>query len=139
MGSNLDHEIFLQQGDVVERAIELPGPQDRAGSGIDQLRGDAEILAHSADIAFEQVVMELAGSPFHTATPLHAVRVLLERRCAIGGSTDPGQRLRLLHSEVVARGLDPVSLVSLLASVLGLDSQTDFDPTSAEWSECPWP
>ena len=46
------------------------------------------------------VVLELAGSPFHTDAGLHPVRTLLERRCGIGRLTDQAERLRLLEAEV---------------------------------------
>ncbi len=66
------------------------------------------------------MVLELAGSSFHTDAGLHPVRRLLEQRCGISRLTAPSERLRLLHVEATARGLDPGSIVPLLAPVLGI-------------------
>ena len=62
------------------------------GIGKSRLAAAATELAEAS----EAMVVELAGSPFHTDTGLHPVRTLLERRCGIGRLTEPGERLRLL-------------------------------------------
>jgi tetratricopeptide (TPR) repeat protein len=78
------------------------------------------------------VVLELAGSPFHTDTGLHPVRTLLERRCGIGRLTEPGERLRLLQAHVAACAPEPGTLVSLLAPVLGIGPEAGYEPVPAE-------
>jgi hypothetical protein len=78
------------------------------------------------------VVLELAGSPFHTDAGLHPVRTLLERRCGIGRTTDPGEQLRLMKAEVAARSLEPVSVAPLLAPVLGIGADAGYEPVAAE-------
>ena len=78
------------------------------------------------------MVLELAGSPFHTDAGLHPVRTLLERRCGIDRSTDQAERLRLLEAEVAARWLDPVTVVPLLAPVLGIGAEAGYEPVAAE-------
>jgi hypothetical protein len=78
------------------------------------------------------VVLELAGSPFHTDAGLHPVRTLLEHHCGIGRTTDPGERLRSLKAAVAARSLDPASVVPLLAPVLGTGAEAGYEPVAAE-------
>jgi tetratricopeptide (TPR) repeat protein len=78
------------------------------------------------------VVLELVGSPFHPDTGLHPVRTLLERRCGIGRLTDQAERLRLLYAEVRERGLDPETMVPLLAPVLGVGAEAGYEPVAAE-------
>ncbi len=78
------------------------------------------------------VVLELLGSPFHTDAGLHPVRTLIERRCGIGRSTDPGERLRLLQAEVAAQSLDAARVVPLLAPVLGIGGEAGYEPVAAE-------
>jgi class 3 adenylate cyclase len=87
----------------------------------------AELVEHSG-----AVVLELAGSPFHTDAGLHPVRSLLERRCGIARLTDQPERLRLLEVEVAARGLDRVTFVPLLAPVLGISGEAGYEPVAAE-------
>ena len=82
--------------------LSTPGVVFRGEPGIGKSRlaaAAAELIEHSG-----AVVLELVGSPFHTDAGLHPVRTLIERRCGIGRSTDPGERLRLLKAEVAARG-----------------------------------
>ncbi len=74
----------------------------------------AELVEHSG-----AVVLELAGSPFHTDAGLHPVRSLLERRCGIARLTDQPERLRLLEAEVAARGLDPGHVGPLVGAGAG--------------------
>src|SRR6201988_2773406 len=99
--------------------LSIPGVVFRGEPGIGKSRlaaAAAQLVAASAS-----VVLELVGSPFHTDAGLHPVRALLERRCGIRRSTDQAERLRLLDAEVCAYGLDPRSIVPLLAPVLGID------------------
>jgi class 3 adenylate cyclase/tetratricopeptide (TPR) repeat protein len=77
-------------------------------------------------------VLQLIGSPFHSDVGFRPVRRLLERRCGIGRTTDPADRLRYLEREVVERSLDPKALVPLLAPVLGIESSAGYQPVRAE-------
>ena len=110
--------------------LTVPGVVFRGEPGI----GKSRLAAAAVELAEGSgaVVLELIGSPFHTDTGLHPVRTLIERRCGIGHSTDPGERLRLLEAEVAARSLDPVRLVPLLAPVLGIDGEAGYEPVPAE-------
>jgi tetratricopeptide (TPR) repeat protein len=87
----------------------------------------AELVEHSA-----AVVVELAGSPFHTDAGLHPIRNLIERRCSISRLTDPGERLQLMTAEVAAAGLDPATVVPLLAPVLAIAADAGYQPVAAE-------
>jgi class 3 adenylate cyclase len=87
----------------------------------------AELVEHSGG-----VVLEVAGSPFHTDAGLHPVRTLLERRCGIGRLIEPGERLRLLDAEVRAQSRDPATMVPLLAPVLGIGAEAGYQPVRAE-------
>ena len=49
---------------------------------------DAAVAAELAEIS-AAVVVELAGSPFHTDAGLQPGRNLIERRCSISRLTDP--------------------------------------------------
>ncbi|HEV7422707.1 MAG TPA: adenylate/guanylate cyclase domain-containing protein [Mycobacterium sp.] len=77
-------------------------------------------------------VLELVGSPLQPDAGLHPVRTLLERCCGISRHTEPAERLRLLHAEVTAHGLDPSGEVPLLAAVLGIAPEHGYDPVPAE-------
>ena len=96
--------------------------------------GKSRLAAAATELveASEAMVVELAGSPFHTDTGLHPVRTLLERRCGIGRLTEPGERLRLLHAHVAACSPEPGTLVSLLAPVLGIGAEAGYEPVPAE-------
>lgn len=76
-------------------------------------------------------VLELAGSPFHTDAGLYPARKLLERRCRITRSSDPEERLRLLTTELHARGLDSPATIALLAPLLGIPPQYGYQPVLA--------
>ena len=110
--------------------LTTPGVVFRGEPGI----GKSRLAAAAAELveASGAVVLELAGSPFHTDAGLHPVRTLLERRCGIDRLTDQAERLRLLDAEVPARGLDPVSVVPLLAPVLGIGAEAGYEPAAAE-------
>ena len=76
--------------------LSTPGVVFRGEPGI----GKSRLAAAAAEL-FENsgaVVLELVGSPLHADAGLHPVRTLIERRCGIGRTTDPGERLRLLES-----------------------------------------
>jgi class 3 adenylate cyclase len=110
--------------------LSTPGMVFRGEPGI----GKSRLAAAAEEIveASGAVVLELAGSPFHADAGLHPVRTLLQRRCGIGRSTDPAERLRLLQAEVVARSLDPAAMVPLLAPVLGIAPDAGYEPVAAE-------
>lgn len=96
--------------------------------------GKSRLAAEAVDLVTRSggVVLELAGSPFHTQVGLHPVRVLLERQCGISRLTDAAERLRLLEAEVAARGLDPIATVPLLAPVLAIGAEHGYEPAAAE-------
>jgi class 3 adenylate cyclase len=104
--------------------LSIPGLVFRGEPGI----GKSRLAAAAVEIVETSgsVVLELVGSPFHTDAGLHPVRALLERRCGIGRSADQVERLRLLDAEVRACGLDPRSIVPLLAPVLGIDADAEL-------------
>jgi tetratricopeptide (TPR) repeat protein len=77
-------------------------------------------------------VVELVGSPLQPDAGLHPVRMFLERHCHFSRYADPGQRLRLLHTELSAHGLDPSAEVPLLAPVVGIAPEHGYDPVPAE-------
>jgi class 3 adenylate cyclase/tetratricopeptide (TPR) repeat protein len=110
--------------------LTTPGMVLRGEPGI----GKSRLAAAAVDMAeaSDGVVLELAGSPFHTDAGLHPVRALLERRCGIGRLTEQPERLRLLNVEVLARGLHPESVVPLLAPVLGIGAEHGYEPVPAE-------
>jgi class 3 adenylate cyclase len=107
--------------------LTTPGMVFRGEPGIGKsrmARAAAELVEDSG-----AVVLELNGSPFHGDAGLHPVRALLESRCGIGRLTEQPGRLRLLDAEVRARGLDPLSVVPLLAPVLGISA--GYEPVAA--------
>ena len=53
------------------------------------------------------VVLELAGSPFHTDVGLHPIRGLIERRCGIDARRRPQERLRQLSRTTCVSGSSP--------------------------------
>lgn len=109
--------------------LTTPGVVFRGEAGIGKSRL-AAVAVELAEHAGEMVV-ELSGSPFGTGAGLFPVRSLLERRCGIGRSTDPGERLRLLEAEIAACSLDPAA-VPLLAPVLGIGPEHGYEPVPAD-------
>ena len=83
--------------------------------------GKSRLAAAAAELVENSgaVVLELAGSPFHTDAGLHPVRTLIERRCGISRLTDPAERLGLLEAEVAARSLDPVTRGAVVGAGAG--------------------
>ena len=110
--------------------LSTPGVVFRGEPGI----GKSRLASAAAEVVEDcgAVVLELAGSPFHTDTGLHPVRTLMERRCGIGRLTEPGERLRLLKAHVAACAPEPGTLVSLLAPVLGIGAEAGYEPVPAE-------
>jgi class 3 adenylate cyclase/tetratricopeptide (TPR) repeat protein len=110
--------------------LTTPGVVVRGEPGI----GKSRLAAAAAELVDSSgaVILELIGSPFHTDVGLHPVRTLLERRCGIDRLTDQTERLRLLEAEVRARSLDPVTVVPLLAPVLGIAAEHGYAPVPAE-------
>ncbi len=110
--------------------LRIPGVAFQGEAGIGKSR-----LAWSAVDTAERshgVVLQLIGSPFHTDVGLRPIRRLLERRCGIGRSSDPAERLQHLRAEIEDRSLDPAIVVPLLAPLLGIDPQFGYEPVQAE-------
>ena len=83
-----------------------------AGIGKSRLAGAAiEMAEHS-----HAVILGLFGSPFHTDIGLRPVRRMLERHCGIDRDSEPADRLHRLEAEVVARGLEPATVVPLVGT-----------------------
>jgi class 3 adenylate cyclase len=110
--------------------LSTPGVVVRGEPGI----GKSRLASAAAELVEDSgaVVLELAGSPLHTDAGLYPVRTLLERRCGIDRLTEQAEQLRLLEGEVRTRGLDPVTLVPLLAPVLGIGAEHGYEPVAAE-------
>jgi class 3 adenylate cyclase len=110
--------------------LTTPGVVFRGEAGI----GKSRLAAAAIDIVERDGsgVLELVGSPIQPDAGLHPVRTLVEIRCGISRQTEPVQRLRLLHTEVTARGLDPSVEVPLLAPVLGIAPEHGYHPVPAE-------
>jgi hypothetical protein len=99
-----------------------------AGIGKSRLAAAAvEMVADS-----QSVVLELGGSPFHTDAGLYPVRVLIERRCGIDRNTSHTERLHLLDNEIRTHGLDPDSMVPLLAAVMAIAPHVGYGQVAAE-------
>ena len=98
------------------------------GIGKTRLATEAAELVRSSGAP----MIEMFGSPLHTDTGLHPVRRLVERRCGITRLTEGRERLRLLHAELRACGLDPASAVPLLAPVIGVGPEHGYQPAAVE-------
>ena len=99
-----------------------------AGIGKSRLAWSAVEMAERS----HGVILQLIGSPFHTDVGLRPIRRLLERRCGIGQTSQPEERLQHLRREIEERSLDPTTIVPLLAPVLGIGSETGYQPSPAE-------
>ena len=99
-----------------------------AGIGKSRLAWSAVEMAERS----HGVVLQLIGSPFYTDVGLRPVRRLLERRCGIGRTSQPEERLRHLRRELEERSLDPATSVPLLAPVLGIGPETGYSAVPAE-------
>ena len=114
----------------MEGTLTTPGVAFEGEGGIGKTR-----LAYAAvDMAQQDgaAVIGMFGSPFYADVGLRPVRRLLERRCGIKRDSDPAERLRKLQAEVALRSLDPAAMVPLLAPVLGISSESGYQPASAE-------
>ncbi len=111
-------------------ALRTPGIVLRgdAGIGKSRLAGETAVMVEGSGAR----VVELTGSPFHTSAGLYPVRALLQRRSGIKRDTGSAERIRLLEAHINELGLDPTSFVPLLAPVVGLESDTGYDPVQAE-------
>ncbi len=96
--------------------------------------GKTRLVTMAADLAAESgvPVLELLGSPFHDSVGLHPVRRLIERRCGITDSAYPAERLRMLTEELHSHGLDPATMVPLLAPVLDIPAHAGYRPVEAD-------
>lgn len=116
--------------EVTSGARSIVGVAFRGEPGIGKSR-----LAHVAVALAEQSggdVLELFGSPLHTEAGLYPIRKLLERRCQIARTAEPGERLHRLKTELRARSMDPDTMVPLLAPVLGVTPGEGYVPVAAE-------
>ena len=128
-----DHEsAYLEKSWARAQAAALDRPGvafvGDAGIGKSRLAWSAVGLAERS----HAVVLQLIGSPFHTDVGLRPIRRLLERRCGIGRTSDPAERLRNLEREISGLALDPAIVVPLLAPVLGIPPQAGYQPVHAE-------
>ncbi|WP_375484617.1 adenylate/guanylate cyclase domain-containing protein, partial [uncultured Mycobacterium sp.] len=98
--------------------------------------GKSRLAAAAIEMAVgsHAVVLELFGSPFHTDTGLRPIRKLLERRCGIGSTSDPAERLAKLEAEITQLGLDPETMVPMLAPVLAIRPEAGYRPALLEGS-----
>ncbi|MET0473304.1 MAG: adenylate/guanylate cyclase domain-containing protein [Mycobacterium sp.] len=113
-----------------EGTLTMPGVAFEGEGGIGKTR-----LAYAAVEMAQRdgaVVLGLFGSPFYTDVGLRPIRRLLERRCGIERDSDPAERLRKLNAEVAQHARDPTALVPLLAPVLGVGSESGYEPVNAE-------
>jgi class 3 adenylate cyclase len=99
-----------------------------AGIGKSRLAAAAVELAERS----KSVVIELTGSPLHTDVGLHPVRRLLEQRCGVDRETSPAALIDRLTAEVNAHGLDPATIVPLLAPVLAISPQAGYQAAEAD-------
>ncbi len=122
----------LRKGWVRAQAgtLATPGVVIRGEAGI----GKSRLVAAAVELVEGDggVVLDLAGSPFHADVGLQPVRALLERRCGITRLTEPTQRLELLGAELALHGLDPATLVPLLAPVLGIAPEHGYEASPVE-------
>ncbi len=114
-----------QAGALETRGVALCG---EAGIGKSRLVSATVELAERS----KAVVIELGGSPLHTDVGLHPVRRLLEQRCGIDRATAPAEVVERLEAEVGARGLDPATIVPLLAPVLAVGPEAGYRADDAD-------
>ena len=123
---------YLEESWAHARAGRLTSPGvafvGEAGIGKSRLAWSAVAMAERS----HAVILQLVGSPFHTEVGMRPIRRLLERRCGIGRTSDPSDRLRQLEHEVRARSLDPGTMVPLLAPVLGIPPAAGYLAVQAE-------
>lgn len=112
---------------VQERSVERPiavllrgeagiGKSRIAGAVVDMVRRDGA------------TVVELSGSPFHVDTGFHPVRMLIEQRAGLAKRAGGADALRRLRAELVGAGMEPDSLVPLLAPILGIPPSAGYEP-----------
>ncbi len=112
---------------VQERSVERPiavllrgeagiGKSRIAGAVVDMVRRDGA------------TVVELSGSPFHVDTGFHPVRMLIEQRAGLVKGAGGADALRRLRAELVGAGMEPDSLVPLLAPILGIPPSAGYEP-----------
>ncbi|HZU47681.1 MAG TPA: adenylate/guanylate cyclase domain-containing protein, partial [Mycobacterium sp.] len=124
------HDAWSQ---AVTGALRNPGVVFVGEGGIGKSRLAAAAIEMA--VASHAVVLELFGSPFHTDTGLRPIRKLLERRCGIGSTSDPVERLAKLEAEIAQLELDPTDMVPLLAPVLAIRPEAGFRPALVEGSK----
>lgn len=107
-----------------------PGIAFRGDAGI----GKSRLAVEAADLAqgSDALILELTGSPLHARSGLHPVRGLLQQRCGVDRGTPARQRIQLLEEHISASGLEVESLVPLLAPVIGVGTDSGYEPVAAE-------
>ena len=128
-----DRELaYLQKSWARAQAgtLTTPGVVFRGEPGI----GKSRLAAAAAELVEDSgaVVLELVGSPFHTDAGLHPVRTLIERRCGIVGSPIRPSGCDCSTPRCGPASLDPVTMVPLLAPVLGIGAEAGYEPVAAE-------
>ena len=99
-------------------------------AGVGKSRLAAELADHVR--ADRGLVVELAGSSFHTDVGLHPVqRLAREARSGIGAAATGEERLARLRQELGAAGLGD-DTTALLAPVLGLSPEAGYDAAASE-------
>jgi class 3 adenylate cyclase/tetratricopeptide (TPR) repeat protein len=74
----------------------------------------------------QAVVVELAGSAFFQDEGLRPVRRFIEHAAGIERQHEGPERLRRLRRELHRRGLDPESLIPLVAPILGIEPDAGY-------------
>ena len=110
------------------RAVAGVAFRGEPGIGKSRLARAAVTLAERSDA----VIFELFGSPLHTEVGLYPIRKFLERRCQIGRTASPAQRLLLLKEELHSVAMDTSVMIPLLAPVLGVTPGEGYEPVAAE-------
>ncbi|MNE31896.1 hypothetical protein D3C80_1254860 [compost metagenome] len=105
--------LVLQFEQVVELAFETFGPQVLAGTGFDQLAGNAHALAGLAHAAFEHVAHAKG-----LADPLHIDTLALEGKAGVAGDHEQPADARQRGDDVLDHAIGEIVLVRVTAQVL---------------------
>ncbi len=115
--------------DAWERASKGEGQtillRGEAGIGKSRLLGAARSVAGAGD----HDRFEAECSPYETASPLHPVVHMLERRLGFHATMPPAERLERIQEFVTERGGRPAEAVPLIASLLDVPLDARFTPS----------